>query len=93
MTDRGSFAPQVQANDDKDLVEPKGRTIIYGGLHGGADRDILYGGHGNDYIDAFFDRQRDWLFCGNGTDEYGAEPIDYVSSSCETKLTGKPILD
>jgi Ca2+-binding RTX toxin-like protein len=72
---------------DNTLEGPRGREILYGGLHGHTGQDILYGGDGNDFIDASLDRQRDCLFCGNGTDEYAADTIDYVSSSCEMKVT------
>jgi hypothetical protein len=31
--------------------------------------------------------QRDRLFCGDGTDTYLADRLDYVSSSCEVRFT------
>jgi Ca2+-binding RTX toxin-like protein len=65
--------------------------VLYGG--GGSDEllgdrgaDVMFGGDGNDVVIAWsFERNRDWLFCGNGTDKYSADKIDYVSSSCEVK--------
>jgi hypothetical protein len=48
-------------------------------------KDVLYGGDGDDFLDASLDGQRDKLYCGEGKDEYAADKIDYVSSSCEKK--------
>jgi hypothetical protein len=50
-------------------------------------RDVLYGRDGNDLLDASGDRQRDKLYCGKGRDNYYADKIDYVDSSCEVKQT------
>jgi Ca2+-binding RTX toxin-like protein len=67
-----------------------GNDVIYGGpgswdeLDGGQGDDVLYGGDGDDFIDASLDGQRDKLYCGK--DEYAAENIDHVSSSCEKKV-------
>jgi hypothetical protein len=45
----------------------------------------LYGGEGNDHLDALDTKEegRDKLYCGDGWDEYRAVPNDNVSSSCE----------
>jgi RTX calcium-binding nonapeptide repeat (4 copies) len=67
--------------------------VLYGGdgddnnrLYGGKGEDVLYGGDGNDFLDASLDGQRDKLYCGKGKDEYAADKIDHVSSSCEKKV-------
>ena len=71
----------------------KGDDVIYGGdgddyVFGGKGADVIYGGDGNDTFEDS-DGQRDKLYCGNGKDEYGADKIDYVDSSCEKgKLVG-----
>jgi Ca2+-binding RTX toxin-like protein len=71
--------------------------VLYGGagddemLWGG--EDVLYGGNGNELIDAVsadifgatLGKQRDKLYCGEGKDQYIADKLDYVSSSCEVK--------
>ena len=43
-------------------------------------KDVLYGGDGDDFLDASLDGQRDKLYCGEGKDEYAAHKID-----CEKK--------
>jgi hypothetical protein len=55
--------------------------------------DVIYGGDGNDFIEAFQDGQPDKLYCGKGKDEYYVEEPknDHVSSSCEKQLWFKPI--
>lgn len=68
-----------------------GDDVLYGGegddspLGGGKGEDVIYGGDGNDFIAASGDGQRDKLYCGEGRDEYIADKLDYVSSSCEVK--------
>ena len=63
--------------------------VLYGGdgddilLVGGKGADAIYGGDGDDFFEESGDGQRDKLYCGKGRDEYSAEKIDYVSSSCE----------
>ncbi len=74
--------------DDSPLVGEDGADVIYGGdgddgVEEGKGADVIYGGDGNDFISAFSDDQRDKLYCGKGKDEYLAEKIDLVSSSCE----------
>jgi hypothetical protein len=53
------------------------------------DDDVLYGGGGDDLIDAteqpFKDMHRDKLYCGEGEAHYIADKLDYVDSSCEVK--------
>jgi hypothetical protein len=67
----------------------RGDDVLYGGddsdfmLDGGYGEDVLYGGDGNDHREASYDGQRDELYCGEGTDKYSADKIDYVDSSCE----------
>jgi hypothetical protein len=57
-------------------------------MSAGGGEDVLYGGDGNDHLEAG-DGQRDKLYCGEGKDQYDADTIDYVDSSCEEKE--KPI--
>jgi Ca2+-binding RTX toxin-like protein len=63
---------------------------VYGGpyddkhLEGYLGKDVLYGWCGSDLLFAL-DGQRDELYCGEGEDEYYADKIDYVASSCEVK--------
>jgi Ca2+-binding RTX toxin-like protein len=65
------------------------------GLSGGRGEDVLYGGDGNDVLIAEWssERKRDRLYCGKGTDEYTADKIDFVSSSCEVEDPGWVIVD
>jgi Ca2+-binding RTX toxin-like protein len=74
-----------------------GKDFIYGGpgddspLVGEKGADVIYGGDGNDYLFAKWDSGPDKLYCGKGKDEYAADKIDYVSSSCEKKAKFKVI--
>ena len=79
----------------------EGSDVIYGGdgrdFLSGKDggKDVLYGGDGNDYLGTMGGGQQDKLYCGAGRDTYEADPIDYVSSSCEEDrltYTGGPTL-
>ena len=88
-------------DDDYLLVGGEGDDVIYGGdgrdfLYGkDGGKDVLYGGDGNDYLDTMGGGQQDKLYCGAGRDTYEADPIDYVSSSCEEDrltYTGGPTL-
>ena len=56
---------------------------------GGNGADVIYGGDGNDYLEnvGIKDGQPDKFYCGKGKDVYSAEKNDYVSSSCEKKIT------
>jgi Ca2+-binding RTX toxin-like protein len=74
-----------------------GDDVLYGGdgddkpLAGGAGEDVIYGGDGNDLIDAVsadsngfqITKERDEIYCGEGEDQYIADKLDYVDSSCE----------
>jgi hypothetical protein len=81
---------------DESLSGDDGDDVIYGGagndfwLLGRAGEDVLYGSKGNDGLDGTTgeseDGQRDQLFCGPGKDEYTADKLDYVDSSCEKKV-------
>src|SRR5215204_956984 len=76
-----------------------GDDVLYGGdgddpmLWGGNGEDVFYGGDGNDRIDAVSasgpvsptSKERDEIYCGEGKDEYIADKLDYVDSSCEVK--------
>jgi Ca2+-binding RTX toxin-like protein len=73
--------------DDNTVYAEKFKDNLHGGLYGDEGEDVLYGGDGNDFLDASADGQRDKLYCGKGSDEYAADEIDYVSSSCEEKVT------
>jgi Ca2+-binding RTX toxin-like protein len=67
---------------DDELYGGSGRDFLYG--YSGAD--VMNGGDGNDLLVAWsFERKRDRLYCGKGTDRYSADDIDFVSSSCEVK--------
>jgi hypothetical protein len=75
---------------DDVLLGEEGRDYVTGG----PGEDGLYGGDGNDFVDAADwtiaqpnKVQRDRLFCGDGTDRYLADRLDYVSSSCEVRFT------
>jgi Ca2+-binding RTX toxin-like protein len=63
--------------------------VLYGGdggdilLVGGKGADVIYGGDGNDSFEESGDGRQDKLYCGKGRDQYSAEKIDYVDSSCE----------
>jgi hypothetical protein len=76
----------------------EGDDVLYGDdgldfLWGAKGEDVLYGGKGNDGLDG---REyaptgrgtpmRDELYCGPGKDEYVADRLDYVDSSCEEKV-------
>jgi uncharacterized protein YceK len=70
-----------------------GKDVVYGGpgadeIYGAYGEDVLYGGEGNDIIDATTGGGRDKLYCGEGTDQYWVNEIDYVDSSCEKKRKG-----
>ena len=66
--------------------------VLYGGtgddkqLFAGKGEDVYYGGDGNDLVGDGEDGQRDKLHCGEGRDQYMAEKLDYVDSSCEKKM-------
>ena len=79
-----------------------GDDVLYGGdgadkpLAGGAGEDVIYGGDGNDLIDAVsadingysITKERDEIYCGKGKDQYAADKLDYVDSSCEVGGSG-----
>jgi hypothetical protein len=79
-----------------------GDDVLYGGdgddkpLAGGAGEDVIYGGDGNDLIDAVsasstgfpITKERDEIYCGKGKDDYMADKLDYVDSSCEVGERG-----
>jgi hypothetical protein len=71
------------------LAGEEGDDVLYGGdgddemLWGGGGEDVLYGGDGNDWLDDSEDGHQDKLYCGEGKDQYLADKIDYVDSSCE----------
>jgi hypothetical protein len=76
--------------NDKGVPGGKGADDAMG-LYGGPGEDVLYGGDGNDFLDDSGDGDRDKLYCGEGTDEYLADNIDYVDSSCEAKMSMKGV--
>jgi hypothetical protein len=89
---------------DGDTGHEKNSDVIYGGdgddsISGGQGADVLYGGDGNDSfgeIGAGKDVYPDKFYCGKGKDKiYSPSPgkNDYVSSSCEKKITLKPVVD
>jgi hypothetical protein len=97
----GSTIAVVEAGRDKSsdvlyggpgddmIIDDGGDSEFYGG--GGSDEiyvgegDVVYGGDGNDFIDASMDSGQAELYCGEGKDYYSAGKEDYVSSSCEEK--------
>jgi hypothetical protein len=79
--------------------DDRSKDVLYGGsgadiMWGDKGEDVLYGGKGNDGLDTTGDAttgvsedgQRDKLYCGPGKDEYHADRLDYVDSSCEEKV-------
>lgn len=52
-------------------------------LVGGTNRDTLRGNSGNDFLNAE-DRGQDFVSCGPGEDRAVVDPVDVVSSDCET---------
>jgi Ca2+-binding RTX toxin-like protein len=82
----------IYGGPDRDFVVGwGGDDVLFGGdgrdeILGDAGADTMFGGDGSDTLIAWsFERKRDWLFCGSGTDHYSADKIDYVSSTCEVK--------
>ena len=88
---------------DGDMVHEKNADVIYGGdgddgISGGEGADVIYGGDGNDSIEeggAGKDVYPDKFYCGKGKDKiYSPSPgKNDVSSSCEKKVTLKPVID
>ena len=80
------------------LSGDEGDEVLYGGdgddgmLYGAGGEDVLYGGDGNDHLDASDDGHRDKLYCGEGKDDYFADKLDYVDSTCKTSAPegGRP---
>ena len=73
----------IFGGDGNDNVSP----VSIGGLDGGLGEDVIRGGDGNDFVVGAHDGgQRDRLYCGKGRDEYLADNIDYVSSTCEVRI-------
>jgi hypothetical protein len=91
------------ADGDIYLSGGEGEDVVYGGdgndlgVFGGPGEDVLYGKDGNDLLRGDDDvgkvPQRDELYCGKGRDEYRADKLDYVSSSCEEVLAPPPPLE
>jgi hypothetical protein len=92
----GADGDVMYGGPGSDLLESSGKRsgdrskdVLYGGeggdtMFGDEGEDVLYGEDGDDFLGGSFDgRQRDKLYCGNGTDEYSAEKIDHVFGSCE----------
>jgi Ca2+-binding RTX toxin-like protein len=53
-------------------------------MFGDEGEDVLYGEDGDDFLGGAFDgRQRDRLYCGEGSDKVLADWRDYVDGSCE----------
>jgi len=73
----------IYGGDGDDNVNP----VSIGGLYGDLGEDVIRGGNGDDLVIGAYDGgQRDWLFCGEGTDEYLADRFDYVDSTCEVRV-------
>jgi Ca2+-binding RTX toxin-like protein len=86
----GYGADLIKGGPGSDGYVP-GRGLTRAGLYGGPGQDVIRGGDGNDDLygasgGGVSDGQRDWLYCGNGTDDYDADRFDYVSPSCERKM-------
>jgi RTX calcium-binding nonapeptide repeat (4 copies) len=77
------------------ILGGEGNDVIYAGpgddgrLNAGKGEDVYYGKGGSDFISARGDRHPDKLYCGKGKDEYFADKIDYVDSSCELNMAGR----
>jgi hypothetical protein len=81
LGDRGVGLPHYRGygEDDGFYGEPDGA-------------DVIYGGDGNDFVEAFQAGQPDKFYCGKGEDEYYVEDkIDHVSSSCEKHIKLKGV--
>ena len=52
-------------------------------ISGGTGIDTVYGGPGDDIIHTGGDGEREEVFCGEGKDNFLADELDYISSSCE----------
>jgi RTX calcium-binding nonapeptide repeat (4 copies) len=90
------------SDDINILDGDEGDDVLYGDdgpdlLWGDKGEDVLYGGKGNDGLDGSSPGgedaptgrgtpMRDELYCGPGKDEYHADRLDYVDSSCEEKV-------
>ena len=89
------YAGPGEGSFDGKYVGPVLRDDKVEYVDGGNGADVIYGGDGSDFIDARGDkqpRQPDKLYCGKGKDQYDADKIDYVDSSCEKKaMWGRPI--
>ena len=89
------YAGPGEGSFDGKYVGPVLRDDKVEYVDGGNGADIIYGGDGSDFIDARGDkqpRQPDKLYCGKGKDQYDADKMDYVDSSCEKKaMWGPPI--
>jgi Ca2+-binding RTX toxin-like protein len=79
------------------FIGGKGHDVIFGGagaeeeMYGGRDADVLYDEDGSDFLSTKWeDRQPDKLSCGKGKDYSEADKNDFVSSSCEKKMTWGP---
>ena len=82
------YAGPGEGSFDGKYVGPVLRDDKVEYISGGNGADVIYGGDGSDFIDARGDkqpRQPDKLYCGKGKDQYDADPMDYVDSSCEKK--------
>ncbi len=56
-------------------------------LYGGKGHDALLGGAGDDFVEAR-DGERDYVWCGPGTDSVSVDPVDRVARTCETLYAG-----
>jgi hemolysin type calcium-binding protein len=86
---------EIRGRGDRDEISGgPSNDIIYGGpgnddAFGGGGYDVIYGGDGNDFIFENRDGGHNKIYCGEGKDTYGASKNDYVSSSCEKKVSLK----
>jgi Ca2+-binding RTX toxin-like protein len=76
-------------SEKREMTSSTGAPATTNKLKGDSGEDVLYGWHGNDILYAL-DGQRDELYCGEGRDEYVADKIDYVDSSCEIAVKVPP---
>lgn len=83
---KGGPLTGTDKSDNLDGMEGDDEIRGLGGddfISGGTGNDTVYGGPGDDIIHTGGDGEREELYCGEGKDNFLADKLDYVSSSCE----------